>query len=69
MGRVITLSLALEIPKLIGISAAGGAFASMLLAFILEYIGRKRESGRMEPIVDELRKDADRMRRLFGRRN
>ena len=49
------------------IGLAVGLMLSVFLAFIVEYIGRNRESGRMDPIVNELRKDTDRLRRLFGR--
>ena len=40
---------------------------TIFLAFILEYLGRSKESGRMDPILQELAKDIDRLRRLFGK--
>ena len=40
---------------------------TIFLAFILEYLGRSKESGRMDPILQELAKDINRLRRLFGK--
>ncbi len=50
------------------ISLGVGLMLSIFLAFIVEYIARNRASGRMDPILAELRKDTDRLRRLFGGR-
>ena len=47
------------------LGAAVGLVVSVFLAFILEYFTRIRRSGRMEPILNELRRDADRVKRLW----
>jgi len=46
-----------------------GMMMTVFLAFFLEYLRRNQESGRMEPILEELRSDVRRVRRLFGRRS
>ena len=53
--------------KTVGLSAAVGLFVSVFLAFVLEYVQRNRQSGRLEPILDELKTDVSRARRLFGK--
>lgn len=54
--------------KAVMISSAVGFFVTVFLAFLLEYIERNRQSGRLEPIVKELEKDVKRVRRLLGNR-
>ena len=53
--------------KVMGLGFAVGLVLTVFLAFVLEYLKRTRQSGRMEPILSELKKDADRLRRLFGK--
>ena len=53
--------------KAVTLSSAVGLFVSVFLAFLLEYFERNRQSGRLDPIVKELKKDGDRVRRLFQR--
>ena len=50
------------------LSAAVGLVVSVFLAFILEYVARTRQSGRMEPILNELQRDAGRVRRLWSKK-
>ena len=45
----------------IGISAGAGLVVLVFVAFILEFVTRTKQTGRMEPILNELRGDA-----LFG---
>ena len=49
------------------ISFAIGLLLSIIIAFILEFIQRNRQSGRLEPIVKELQSDVDRLKRLLGK--
>lgn len=44
-----------------------GLMACVMLAFLLEYGKRSAEAGRLEPILDDLSADAQRLRRFFGR--
>ena len=53
--------------KVVIIGFAVGLLVSVFLAFFLEYVERNRQSGRMEPIMNELRKDRDRFRRVLGK--
>ena len=46
-----------------------GMMMTVFLAFFLEYLRRNQASGRMEPILEELRSDVRRVRRLFGERS
>ena len=48
------------------LSAVVGLLVAVFLAFVLEYFERNRRSGRMEPILDELRKDLERVRSAWG---
>ena len=54
--------------KAVVLASAVGLFASVFLAFLLEYIQRNRQSGRLEPILEELRGDVDRAKRLLGKK-
>ena len=49
------------------LSVAVGLLFSVFLAFILEYIQKTRKSGRLDPIVKELQRDVDRLKRLLGK--
>lgn len=49
------------------LGAAVGLFLFVFLAFLGEYIEQNLRSGRLDPILDELRKDVDRARRLVQR--
>ena len=51
--------------QLIIISSGVGLSLSIFLAFFLEFLKRNRKSGRLDPILEELRKDGGRVRRLF----
>ena len=48
------------------LSAVVGLFVSVFLAFVLEYFERNRQSGLMEPILDELRSDLARVKAALG---
>ena len=48
------------------LAAAVGLFLSVFLAFFLEYLERNQKAGRMEPILNELRKDTERIKWVFG---
>jgi uncharacterized protein involved in exopolysaccharide biosynthesis len=49
------------------LGAAAGLMASVMLAFMLEYGRRSKEAGRMQPIIDDLHSDAQRLRNLLTR--
>ena len=53
--------------KALLISSAAGFFLMVFAAFILEFIQRNRQSGRLEPIIKELQSDIDRLKRLLGK--
>ena len=54
--------------KAVVLASAVGLFASVFLAFLLEYIQRNRQSGRLEPFLEELRGDVDRAKRFLGKK-
>jgi uncharacterized protein involved in exopolysaccharide biosynthesis len=53
--------------KALMLGGAVGLFLSVFLAFFLEYIDRNRQSGRMDPILDEFKSDITRVQRLLGK--
>jgi uncharacterized protein involved in exopolysaccharide biosynthesis len=53
--------------KALMLGGAVGLFLSIFLAFFLEYIDRNRQSGRMDPILDEFKSDITRLQRLLGK--
>ena len=47
--------------------AGGGLLGSIVLAFVLEYLERKRQAGRVDRLAEILREDRKRFRRFFSR--
>lgn len=47
----------LSVRERAGLAAGAGLVLSLLLAFLLEFVSRNRKSGRLEPVLAELRKD------------
>ena len=48
------------------LSFVTGGFVSVGMAFFLEYVEKAHRSGRTRTVVEELRKDKERIRRMFG---
>jgi hypothetical protein len=51
------------------LSAVVGLLVAVFLAFVLEYLERNRQSGRMEPILEEFRRDLERVKAAWGVRS